>query len=107
MIHCMHIPPISKTYSLAFFVFSNAHIQTGASGESRKPDGAVNDSDDEYFDAHDAPDDQYISPSISISTIEGDPPEIEEDKDYYEVDDTEGIISGCEVQIKPVCNRKP
>lgn len=28
----------------------------------------------------------YISASISISTIEGDPPEIEEDKDFTDTD---------------------
>ena len=49
------------------------------------------DSDEEYFDATDTIDaNTYVSPSISISTIEGDPPEIEEDKDFNEVDNSEG-----------------
>ena len=28
-----------------------------------------------------------ISPAMSVHTIEGDPPEIEEDRDFYEEDD--------------------
>ena len=59
---------------------------------------AEKDSDEEeYFDATDEvlpallnDDHQLLSPSISISTMEGDPPEIEEDKDYHEADDFEG-----------------
>ena len=58
---------------------------------------AEKDSDEEYFDATDEvspallnDDHQLLSPSISVSTMEGDPPEIEEDKDFYEADDFEG-----------------
>jgi hypothetical protein len=51
--------------------------------------------DDEYFDATDKTENpSYLSPSISITTIEGDPPEIEEDKDFYEINDCEGNLGG-------------
>lgn len=62
----------------------------------------ANESDEEYFDATDtsshvpavlhvpADEHSYISPSISISTFEGDPPEVEEDKDFNDTDDCEG-----------------
>ena len=50
--------------------------------------------EEEYFDATDEVSpallNNDLSPSISVSTMEGDPPEIEEDKDYYEADDFEG-----------------
>lgn len=58
--------------------------------------GDGSDSDDEYFDAigesSSIPEENssLISPSISICTMEGDPPEVEEDKDFFEKDDIEG-----------------
>ena len=68
------------------------------------------ESSDEYFDATDAslpvlsaestlP---LISPSISISVIEGDPPEIEEDKDFHESADFESKQS-CQGWVENPC----
>ena len=61
---------------------------------------APSDDDDEYFDANDeveesktsslevpAENGHVLSPSISVVTMEGDPAEIEEDKDFKEKDD--------------------
>ena len=56
-------------------------------------------SDEEFFDANDeVPSElttdqclEVMSPSISIITFEGDPPEIEEDKDYHEINNVEGM----------------
>ena len=57
-------------------------------------------SDDEFFDANnempsglsvEQQDAEVISPSISIISFEGDPPEIEEDKDYHEINSGEGL----------------
>ncbi len=57
---------------------------------------------DEYFDATDemptgtaeqngsTPSHTIMSPSISVVTLEGDPPEIEEDKDYHEINNVDG-----------------
>ncbi len=55
---------------------------------------AGNDSGDEYYDAADSVlavdhlclDHLCLSPSISVSALEGDPPEIEEDKDHNDGD---------------------
>ncbi len=65
---------------------------------------SVESSDDEYFDADDqlSPRAQYLSVasagpplghtsrSISVTTIEGDPPDVEEDRDFYETEDLGG-----------------
>ena len=56
-------------------------------------------SDEEFFDANDEVPSQLtadqclevMSPSISIITFEGDPPEIEEDQDYHEINNVEGM----------------
>ena len=63
---------------------------------------SVDCSDDEFFDADDQLSPQYLSTasagaplgptsrSISVTTIEGDPPDVEEDKDFYETEDLGG-----------------
>lgn len=57
----------------------------------------LENSDDEYFDAEDEvavptsrDEEPVISPAISIITMEGDPPEIEEDKDFRDNADLQG-----------------
>ncbi len=65
----------------------------------------MDSSDDEYFDSTDSTVPKMnnslavtnVSPSISVSTIEGDPPEIEEDKDFNEIDNVQGTQYDCEV----------
>ena len=71
--------------------------ENGAGTEEK--DRCESDDDDEYFDATDTTlsvipteSQSYLSPSISISTMEGDPPEIEEDKDFNEINDCEGML---------------
>lgn len=87
-------------------VSTMATLQVPGAGEANES------SDDEYFDASEATSaitdlpemnhlslapasPKVVSPSISnisISALEGDPPEIEEDKDFHEKDDFEGIV---------------
>ena len=63
---------------------------------------SVESSDDEFYDADDQLSSQFLSTasagaplgptsrSISVTTIEGDPPDVEEDKDFYETEDLGG-----------------
>lgn len=59
----------------------------------------VESSDDEYFDAKEddpnhlsAVPDIPLSPSISVSAFEGDPPEIQEDRDVQESNNIESTL---------------
>ena len=64
---------------------------------------AVDSSDDEYFDADDQISPKEVSTasagallvpptsrSISVTSFEGDPPDVEEDRDFYETEDLGG-----------------
>ena len=67
---------------------------------------SVEGSDDEYFDADDQLSSRFLSVasavpgaplaptsrSISVTTIEGDPSDVEEDKDFYETEDLGGEL---------------
>lgn len=71
-------------------------------GRSASHVSSAESSDDEFFDADDRLTSQFLSVasagaplgptsrSISVTTIEGDPPDVEEDKDFYETEDLGG-----------------
>lgn len=69
----------------------------------KESEGGYISSGDEYFDAMEETEDTLsvpvdgskaiISPSVSVSTMEGDPPEIEEDRDFHEGDNIESKMS--------------
>ena len=91
------------------FSYDGDEIPPDSSPDQRERQSAshlssVESSDDEFFDADDqlSPRVQHLSVasagpplgqtsrSISVTTIEGDPPDVEEDKDFYETEDLGG-----------------
>ncbi len=69
-------------------------------------------SDDEFFDATDeaipglsSEQLEVISPSISVLSFEGDPPEIEEDRDFREINSVEGKrVWSCVQGLPVICD---
>ena len=91
------------------FSYDGDEIPPSSSPDQREKRSAshlssVESSDDEFFDADDqlsprmdhlsiasaGPPLGQTSRSISVTTIEGDPPDVEEDKDFYETEDLGG-----------------